>query len=63
MDLQHRFFALAIRLRQIHAARLEDRGASTVETVIIVAALAALALAVLAAITGLVNTKVDGIHL
>jgi hypothetical protein len=31
--------------------------------VIIVAALAALALAVLAAITGLVNTKVAGIHL
>jgi hypothetical protein len=47
----------------MHANRLEDRGASTVETVIIVAALAALALAVLAAITGLVNTKVGGIHL
>jgi len=40
-----------------------DRGASTIETVIIAASLAALALATMATITLLVNGKVGGIHL
>lgn len=40
-----------------------DRGASTIETVIIAASLAALALATMATITLLVDGKVAGIHL
>ena len=40
-----------------------ERGASTVETVIIVASLAALALAVMAAIVALVNGKLGTISL
>lgn len=52
---------LAPRRRTLSAS--PDRGASTVETVIIAASLAALALATMATITMLVNGKVGGIHL
>lgn len=56
---------LALFAARIDSMRSHDdeRGASTVETVIIVAALAALAIATLAVITTLVNAKVAGIHL
>jgi hypothetical protein len=62
MNLRHQLALLGVHLRALRGAA-DERGASTVETVIIVAALAALAIATLAAITALVDTKVGGIHL
>jgi hypothetical protein len=51
------------RARGQRPAHRGDRGASTIETVIIAASLAALALATMATITLLVDGKVAGIHL
>ncbi len=52
---------IASRLAEAH--RHPERGATTVETVIITAAVAAMAIAALAAISLLVDAKVAGISL
>ncbi len=52
---------IASRLAEVH--RDLERGATTVETVIITAAVAAMAIAALAAISLLVDAKVAGISL
>lgn len=54
-------FWIASRLAEVH--RDPERGATTVETVIITAAVAAMAIAALAAISLLVDAKVAGISL
>lgn len=52
---------IALRLAEVQ--RDPERGATTVETVIITAAVAAMAIAALAAISLLVDAKVAGISL
>ena len=54
-------FWIASRLAEVR--RDPERGATTVETVIITAAMAAMAIAALAAISLLVDAKVAGISL
>lgn len=65
--LRHVVAVMTRPARSVHrrrpADRHGDRGASTIETVIIAASLAALALATMATITLLVDGKVAGIHL